>query len=124
MTVRAGVAGAVLALLLAGCDSDRTAISRDDLPDVPREPAAVVDLGDRGFDPVEIAVSTDDVVEFVNTGDDDHGVRTGDSAIDTGLLLPGESTFVVFDEEAEYRLFDVADDSSTMTVVATAPPND
>lgn len=125
MTIRGAAAGLVLALAVAGCDSDRRAISRDDLPEVPQEPSVVVEITERGFDSPEIEVRTDELVEFVNAGDDEHGLRTSDSSIDTGLLLPGESTYVMFDEAAEYDLFDVADDDHTMTVVATAPvPSD
>ena len=57
----------------------------------------------------------------MNTGDDPHGVRTDDYSIDTGLLLPGESTYVIFDKEQRYELVDVADDDRAMTVVATEP---
>lgn len=121
MTVRSALAGVAIVLALAGCDSDRRAISRDDLPSVPREPTVTVEMGDGGFDPSELEVSTEDLVEFSNIGDGDHGIRTEDSSIDTGLLHPGESTFVVFDEAAVYELLDVADDSHTMTVVARAP---
>jgi plastocyanin len=120
-TLRIVIAALALAVSLVACDSDRRAISRDDLPEVPEEATAVVEIGDRGFDTRELDVSTDDLVEFVNAGDEEHGIRTSDSSIDTGLLLPGESTLVMFDEPAEYELFDVADDSHTMTVVATAP---
>lgn len=118
------VALAALVLALAGCDSERRAISRDDLPDVPQEPTVVVELDDDGFDVDELEITTEDLVEFVNTGDDDHGVRTGDFRIDTGLLLPGESTFVVFDEEDRYDVVDVADDGHTLTVSATEPVPD
>ena len=110
-------------LLLGACDSDRRAISRADLPSVPRHPDAQVDLDEGGFAVDRITVHTDDLVEFVNTGDDQHGIRTADSAIDTGLLLPGESTFVVFDRAAEYEVFDVSASDHTMTVVARAPPS-
>lgn len=115
------VAAVAMLLVLSACDSDRRAISRDDLPSVPQEAAVVVELDGDGFERTEIAVSTTDLVEFVNAGDDDHGVRTADSSIHTGLLLPGESTFVVFDEPGRYELVDVADDSHTMEVVATEP---
>lgn len=115
------IVGLAVAVILAACDSERRAISRDDLPEVPSEATAVVEIGDGGFDTRELDVSTEDLVEFVNAGDDEHGIRTSDSSIDTGLLLPGESTFVMFDEPAEYELFDVADETHSMTVVATAP---
>ena len=121
MSFRAALVGVAVVLALAGCSSDRRAISREDLPEVPTEPSVVVELGDDGFGVDELDVRTDETVRFVNTGDDDHGVRTSTSSIDTGLLLPGESTVVMFDEADRYRLLDVADDSQTMTVVATEP---
>lgn len=113
------VAGA-LALAVAGCDADRRAISRDDLPDVSSHPDHVVDLDDDGFSVDRLEVGTDELVEFRIGGDDDHGVRA-DTRIDTGLLFPGESTFVIFDEADTYEVVDVADDDHTMTVEATDP---
>lgn len=125
MTVRLAAAVVACIVALAGCDSDRRAISRDDLPDVPTEPTETVELGDDGFGVGELEVTTRDLVEFVNTGDEDHGIRTADSSIDTGLLFAGESTLVLFDEPDRYELVDVADDDHTMTVLVTeAPPSD
>ena len=122
MTRRGVLAVAVAALVLvAGCDNERRAISRDDLPHLSDTPAEVVHLGDDGFDVDEIQVTTSDLVEFVNSGTVDHGVRTADSAIDTGPLLPGESTVVLFDDASTYQITDVADEAHVMTVVATAP---
>lgn len=110
----------VAAGLLAGCDSDRRAISRDDLPEVPAEPDHVVELGDDGFDTDRLGVGTDELVEFRIVGDDDHGIRA-DTRIDTGLLFPGESTFVIFDEPGAYEVVDVTDDDQVLQVEATAP---
>lgn len=121
MTTRAAIAGVAIILAVSACDSDRQAISRDDLPDVPEEATVVVEIGDTGFDTDEIDVTTDDLVEFVNAGDAEHGVRTADSSIDSGPLLPGESTFVLFDQPATYEVLDVTDESHTMTVVAVDP---
>ena len=117
----AAVALVALGALLGACDSDRRAISRDDLPDVPAEATESVELTDDGFSIDRVEVSTEDLVEFHNTGDEDHGIRTADHRIDTGLLLAGESTFVVFDQPGRYELFDVADEDETMVVVARAP---
>jgi plastocyanin len=111
-----------LAAVLTGCDADRRAISRDDLPDVPAEPTESVELDEDGFGTEELEITTEDLVEFRNAGNDDHGVRTDDHRIDTGLLLPGESTYVVFDEPGRYEVLDVADDDATMVVIARAPP--
>ena len=122
MSLRPWVAALLVATaLLAACDDERRAISRDDLPVVPEEPTESVDLDDDGFATAELEVTTDDLVEFRNTGDDDHGIRTEDSRIDTGLLLPGESTLVMFDEVGRYELRDVADDDATMTVIVRLP---
>ncbi len=121
MNRRILLALAAVLLLLAGCDSDRRAISRDDLPQLSTTPAAVVHLGDDGFDTDHIEVTTSDLVEFVNTGTAEHGVRTADSKIDTGPLLPGESTVVLFDDAATYEITDVSDQAHTMTVVASVP---
>jgi plastocyanin len=118
---RAALAGVACLLVLGACDSDRRAISRDDLPEVSAEPAQVVEVDDRGFDADSIEVRTDELVQFVNAGDEEHGVRTGDARIDTGLLLPGETTYVVFDEARRYDLVDVADRDHTLTVIATEP---
>jgi hypothetical protein len=106
--------------LLAGCDSDRRAISRDDLPDVPAEPDHVVELGDDGFDTDQLDVTTDELVEFRIVGEDDHGIRA-DTRIDTGLLFPGESTFVIFDEPGAYEVVDVSDEDQVLRVEAIAP---
>lgn len=123
MISRITVAAIACIVLLAGCDSERRAISRDDLPDVPSEPTERVEVADDGFGVDELEVTTQDLVEFVNTGDDDHGIRTSSSSIDTGLLFPGESTLVMFDQPDRYELFDVADDDHTMTVLVTEPPS-
>ncbi len=104
---------------LAGCDADRRAISRDDLPDVPAEPTVTVELGDDGFGTDSIAVTTADLVRFRNVGEQDHGVRTADFAIDTGPLFPDEWTLVVFDEPGDYTVVDTEDDEATMTVTVT-----
>ncbi len=110
------------AVVTAGCDSDRRAISRDDLPDVPAEPDHVVVLDDDGFDVDELVVTTDELVEFQIEGDDDHGIRA-DTRIDTGLLFPGESTFVIFDEAGTYEVVDSTDDQQVLAVesLATSP---
>ena len=121
---RLTVLAVVAAALVAGCDEDRRAISRDDLPDVPAEPTETVELGDDGFAPDELVITTEDLVEFRNVGDDDHGVRTDDFRIDTGLIFPGESTLVIFDEAGRYEVIDVADEDATMTVVAEPAPTD
>ena len=113
-----------VSVALAACDEDRRAISRDDLPDVPEEPTEVVDLGDDGFDIDELVITTEDLVEFRNVGDDDHGVRTDDFRIDTGLLFPGESTLVIFDEPGRYEVIDVADEEATMVVIAEEATDD
>ena len=126
---RASTAGRLTAaalafvLLFGACDTDRRAISRDDLPDVPSEPTISVELGDDGFDPDDIDATTLDLIEFRNVGDADHGVRTEDHAIDTGPIFPGETTMVILDEPGEYTLLDTADDSETITIrVTEAPP--
>jgi plastocyanin len=118
---------AALAVLLvvagAACDSDRRAISRDDLPDVPSEPDHVVELGDDGFDIDELEVTTAELVEFEITGEDDHGIRA-DTRIDTGLLFPGESTFVIFSEPGDYEVVDVTDDDRVLRVRSVEAPEE
>ena len=121
MRFGAVVAAAVLVVAAAGCDSDRRAISRDDLPDVPSEPDHVVELGDEGFDIDELEVTTDELVEFRITGEDDHGIRA-DTRIDTGLLFPGESTFVIFSEPGDYEVVDVTDEDQVLQVTSVEAP--
>lgn len=118
---------AVLALLasmmlLAACDEDRRAISRDDLPDVPAEPTVSIEIDDDGFSEDTLEVTTLDLVEFRNVGEADHGVRTDDYAIDTGPLFPDEFTLVVFDEPGEYTIVDTEDDDASMTVTVSEGP--
>ncbi|MDE0804692.1 MAG: hypothetical protein OSA99_15390 [Acidimicrobiales bacterium] len=112
------ITATLLALALAGvgCDSDRRAISRDDLPDVPAEATVSVELGDDGFDVEELQLTTADLVEFRVVGDENHGVRTDDYTIDTGPLFPGESTDVIFDKPGRYVVIDTADDTATIDV--------
>lgn len=112
-----------LALLGAACDSERRAISRDDLPDVPSEPDHVVELGDDGFDADELEVLSSDLVEFRIVGEDDHGIRA-DTRIDTGLLFPGESTFVIFDQPGDYEVVDVTDEDQILQVVSVQDPDE
>ena len=50
----------------------------------------------------------------------DHGIRA-DTRIDTGLLFPGESTFVIFDEPGEYEVVDVTDDDQVLRVESREP---
>jgi plastocyanin len=113
----------VAALTGTACDSERRAISRDDLPDVPAEPDHVVELGDDGFDTDELEVLNSDLVEFRIVGEDDHGVRA-DTRIDTGLLFPGESTFVIFDEPGTYEVVDVTDDDQVLSVESVPDPDE
>lgn len=115
------VAAAVAVGMLAGCDSERRAISRDDLPEVPDEPTVVVELGPDGFEPATLDVTTDDLVAFDVVGDDDRGVRTTDDEINTGLLLPGERTYVVFDRADTYDVRDISDEDAALIVTATEP---
>ena len=122
MNLRLAAAVLVAIASLTACDDDRRAISRDDLPEVPAEPTERVDLDDDGFDTAELEITTADLVEFRNTGDEDHGIRTDDFRIDTGVLFPGESTLVVFDEPGRYELVDVTDEETTMAVVVEAEP--
>lgn len=123
MPRRALAVALALAVLAGACDSDRRAISRDDLPDVPAEPDHVVELGDGGFDVEELEVTTAELVEFRITGADDHGIRA-DTRIDTGLLFPGESTFVIFSEAGEYEVVDVTDDDQVLQVTAVEAPEE
>ena len=112
-----------IALLGAACDSDRRAISRDDLPDVPSEPDHVVELGDDGFDIDELEVLDTDLVEFRILGEDDHGIRA-DTRIDTGLLFPGESTFVIFDQPGAYEVVDITDEDQVLQVTSLPDPDE
>lgn len=118
---RAALAGLAVGALVvvAGCDDDRRAISRDDLPDVPERADHVVELGDDGFDRDELEVTDDALVEFRITGEDDHGIRAG-TRIDTGMLFPGESTFVVFHEPGTYEVVDLADEDEALQVTSIA----
>ena len=123
--MRARALAAVVAagvLLLGACDDERRAISRDDLPDVPDEPTHLVEMTDDGFEPDELTVTTEDLVEFRNVGDEEHGIRTQESIIDTGVLLPGESTEVIFDRPDRYEITDVGDEDHTMVVIADEQP--
>lgn len=110
----------VAAVTLTACDSDRRAISRDDLPDLPEMPQHVVELGDDGFDRERLEVRTDELVRFVVTGRSDHGIRA-DSRINTGPLFPGEDTVVMFSEADTYTVVDSENEGPTLTVVATDP---
>jgi hypothetical protein len=117
------VAIAGVALLSGACDSERRAISRDDLPDVPSEPDHVVELGDDGFDTDALEVLNSDLVEFRIVGEDDHGIRA-DTRIDTGLLFPGESTFVIFDQPGDYEVVDVTDEDQVLQVESVQDPDE
>ena len=110
----------VIGLAVGACDSDRRAISRDDLPDVPAEPTVSVELDADGFSEETLEVTTADLVEFRNVGEENHGVRTEDYAIDTGPLFPDESSFLIFDTAGRYTVFDTEDDESSMEVLVTA----
>lgn len=110
----------VAVLALGACDSERRAISRDDLPDVSAEPTVSVELDDDGFSDETLEITTADLVEFHNIGAENHGVRTEDYAIDTGPLFPDESTFVIFDTAGRYTIFDTEDDGASMEVLVTS----
>ena len=103
----------VAALGLAGCDSERRAISRDDLPEVPAEPDHVVTLDDDGFDLDELEVLTTDLVEFQVEGDEPRVMRLAAQG-------PGEATFVIFDQEDRYIVSDSVD-SDHMLVIEARP---
>ena len=119
----AAIAVAAAALLGTACDSERRAISRDDLPDVPAEPDHMVELGDDGFDADELEVLDSDLVEFRIVGEDDHGIRA-DTRIDTGLLFPGESTFVIFDQPGTYEVVDITDEDQVLQVESVPDPDE
>lgn len=121
MTTRPLAALVALALLLAACDSDRQAISRADLPELPAAAQHVIVLDDDGFDVARLDVLTTDLVEFRVEGDEPRGIQTDDRSIATGLLLPGESTFVVFDEESVHELSDSSDRAHVLEITAAAP---
>lgn len=144
MSGRAQTAGAVLAvagLAITSCDTERRAIDRSDLPDVPDEAAAEVtyDVGDESFiveqsvdgvgttiDDVDLAVSTDDLVlvrvvegaarltvDFEADLDDDGF----DTDLDLGELLPGETTLVTFDVAGVHEVR-VGSDGPRLVVVS------
>ncbi|WP_436795323.1 cupredoxin domain-containing protein [Actinospongicola halichondriae] len=119
--MRAALAALVLlaGLGVTSCDSERRAISRDDLPEVPVDATVEVTVGADGFDQAELEVTTADLVEFRNVDVEEHGVRTADHEIDSGPLLPDEFTLILFDTPGRYTLFDTEDDDSTMTVVVS-----
>lgn len=121
MTARLLAAFAAVALCLTACDSDRRAISRDDLPELSDSADHLVVLDDDGFDATQLEVLTTDLVEFRVEGAEPRGIQTDDRSIDTGLLLPGESTFVVFDEESAYKITDSVDSGHMLEITATAP---
>lgn len=121
MTLRLVALTVVVASVVAACDSDRRAISRDDLPDVPAAATVEVEIGADGFDQMELEVTTADLVRFRNVDDENHGVRTEDYAVDTGPLFPDESTNVIFDTPGRYEVFDTEDGDATMTVLVRAP---
>lgn len=119
------LAATLLAFALAGCDSDRRAISRDDLPDVPDVPDHVVVIDDDGIDIDELDVLTSDLVEFRIQGDADRSVRArldDELLIDTGLLFPGETTIVVFDRVGTWTVDDGSDASDELVVTSTQDP--
>lgn len=120
MNRRLLAAALVVGLGLGACDSDRRAISRDDLPEVPAEATVSVELGTDGFSEEMLEITTSDLVEFQNVDDANHGVRTEDYAIDTGPLFPDESTFIIFNTAGRYTVFDTEDDAVSMEVVVTA----
>lgn len=117
-TLRVLTVVVVALLALAGCDEDRRAISRDDLPDVPEEPTFTVELSDNGFEPEELSVTTLDLIEF-QISDGTHGIRTEDHSIDTGPLFDEETTLIMLTEPGEVELFDTEDDGRSMTVTVT-----
>lgn len=121
MRTRLVAALAAASLVVAACDSDRRAISRDELPDLPDQADHLVVLDADGFDPERLEVLTTDLIEVRVEGDDSRGIQTEDRSIDTGLLLPGESTFVVFDEEASYTINDSADGAHVLEIIAVSP---
>lgn len=114
-------AALLLLATIGACDSERRAISRDDLPAVPSEPDHVVVLDDDGFDVDDLEVLTTELVEFRIEGAGPRGIHTEDHGIDTGLLLPGESTFVMFDKESRYIVSDSADSEHMLEIEAVVP---
>ena len=90
---------------------------------MPSQPDHVVDLDDDGFDTEELQVLQTDLVEFRISGDDEHGIRA-DTRIDTGLLFPGESTFVIFDQPGTYEVVDVTDEDQVLQVESLPDPDE
>lgn len=113
---RAALAAATLAVLAtSACESDRRAIGRDDLPAVPARPDIEIIVDDEGFSRSVLDVGTDTLVRFVVT-EGEHRLRS-DTGIDTGVIRPGESTDVVFDEPGVHRV-SAGGDGSELVVTA------
>src|SRR5215207_4653418 len=72
---------------------------------VPVQDARSVGIGDNFFDPPDAAVEPGSTITWTNDGALPHAVTADDGSFDSGVLNPGDSYTVAFDEQGTVTYF-------------------
>jgi plastocyanin len=121
MAVSPRLAGILMAtaLLGAACDSGRRDPGPDLLDEVDVQPAVTIEVSDDGFDPATLSVEVGEAFEVVNNGDDPHSFVIDDPVVDTGPLLPGESSVIVLTTSGTVQARDAEHPEATLDIEVT-----
>lgn len=112
------VVGALLAAagLTAGCgdpDPGRTP-GPNDGAGLEFDVDARITVDDDGFDPPTLQVQMFDTIEVTNAGDEPHGLQA--DLVDTGRMLPGETTTLFVDRPGTIEYLDPQAPDHTGTI--------
>ncbi len=104
---------AALVALMSGCSSDDRVADRPEGVEFDIDAELVVD--DDGFAPERLEVTEGDTVELRNEGEDVH--RLTSDSIDSGLMQPGDTVTLRFDEPGTVEYHDTEAPEHEGTIV-------
>jgi hypothetical protein len=118
MSVPNRLAALLLAIALVGgaCDSGRRSPGPELLDEVDVEPELTVEIDDAGFEPTTLSIEEGEAFEVRNTGEESHGFLIDDPYVDTGLLLPGESSVIVLTTPGAVEATDSENPDAMLTI--------
>jgi plastocyanin len=115
-------AASAVVLLVMGCSEERRSPTAADLQGGDASPDHVIRVDADGFDPANLTVTSGDIIEVVNDGDEVHSLSAG-TRVETGAMEPGESLTLVLSDPGEIEYTDRAGDTGNAgrIVVAAGP---
>lgn len=84
--------------------------------------AATVNIIDFGYDQAQITIQTGQSVTFVNTGQIAHTATANEGSFDTGLLKPGQSATIRFDNPGKFAYFCQPHPFMKGVIIVEGPP--